>query len=103
MFSRKFEYILYVHEVVYGALKFAEMAHAIVRDKFHAWMEVMYKLQCAVDPYYVCMWIRGRIYVCRTVRNSSQLITEQEQKPIASWSRAVKNLDLIHTLIYDGK
>jgi hypothetical protein len=36
MFSRKFEYILYVHEVVYGALKSAEMAHEIVQDKFCA-------------------------------------------------------------------
>jgi hypothetical protein len=94
---------LYVHEVVYGALKSAEMAHEIVQDKFCAWMELMYKLQCAMDPDYVCMWIRGRIYVFRTVRNNSQAITEQGQKPIVSRSRTVKNFELIHILIYDGK
>jgi hypothetical protein len=36
MFSRKFEYILYVHEVVYRALKCAEMANEILQDKFQA-------------------------------------------------------------------
>jgi hypothetical protein len=36
MLSHKFEYILYVHDVAYRALKFAEMAHEIVQDKFYA-------------------------------------------------------------------
>jgi hypothetical protein len=36
VFSRKFEYILYVREVVHRALKFAEMAREIIQDKFYA-------------------------------------------------------------------
>jgi len=103
MFFRKFEYILFVHEVVYGTLKFAEMAHEIVQDKFYAWMELTYKLQCTTDPDYVRMRIRGNIYVCRIVWSNSQSITQEEVKPIVSWSRAVKNYELIHILIYDGK
>ena len=56
-----------------------------------------------MDPDYVCVWIRGRIYAYRTMRNNSQSITEQGQEPIVSLSRTVKNFELIHALIYDGK
>jgi hypothetical protein len=75
---------MYVHEGVYSALKFAEMAHEIVQDKFCASMELMYKLECGVDPHYVGMCITGRIYVCRIVRSNSQPFTEQEQKPLSA-------------------
>jgi len=48
------------------------MAHGIVQDKFQASMELMYKLQCAMNPDYDYLCIRGRIYVCRIVRSNSQ-------------------------------
>jgi len=56
-----------------------------------------------MDPDYVIKCVGGRIYVCRIVRSNSPSIIEEEQKPIVSWSRTVKNYERILTLNYDGK